>query len=85
MGRLVLVAAMALDLGTWWLVPPDVRAMAESNAFVPYVSPIALKIAAVLAILGLASRFTTRQPTAAYAIASWIALVGAVSNLGGLI
>lgn len=84
MNRLALVAAMGLDLVSWLLVPEPIRVAAESNAFVPYVSPVALKVLAILVILGLLTRLTTRQPTAAIRLAVAITIIGAASNLTGL-
>lgn len=81
---LLVTLAMAADLLSWVLVPEPVRAM-ESNALVPYVSPLVLKVGAVLTIVALLRRLTTRSPKLAVRLVVVITAIGVGSNLTGLV
>jgi len=76
---------MAADLGSFLLVPEAVRAAAESNALVPYVSPVLLKLAAVLVIGAVVARLEQRRRAGAVRLVVGITLVGIASNVAGLV
>jgi hypothetical protein len=76
---------MAADLATWLLVPEGVRAAAESNALVPYVSPIVLKLAAVLVIGAVLARLDADRRAGAVRLVVAITAVGIATNLTGLL
>jgi hypothetical protein len=81
---LAIVAAMALDLVTYSLLPPAVKT-AESNPLAALGLPavILLKLAATVALVLLVSRMR-RYRIAAFLLAVGLPLAGAASNLRGV-
>jgi Co/Zn/Cd efflux system component len=81
---IAVLLVMAADLGTWLLVPAGVRA-GESNALVPYVSPLVLKVVAVLVIGAVVARLDAHRRAGAVRLVVGITSVGIATNLVGLL
>lgn len=81
-----LILVMVLDLGTWLLVPADVRSAYESNPLAgsPEIAAV-LKLAALLAMAALLTRVRTRPKWPLYLAAGSITAIGVLSNIGGIV
>ncbi|MGV0985071.1 MAG: hypothetical protein ACOYB2_10980 [Limnohabitans sp.] len=93
MAAYLMVAAYALDVGTFWLgsvviggVWADGNPVADAlwNLF-GVAGIVGLKVASATVIVVIARwRMRERTPRLAYLVAAWVGVVGAVSNLPGL-